>query len=191
MTPHADSSAPATAHIRTERTSHMRFFGKTDVGMVRKINQDSFDCRTVWGKEATLLVVCDGMGGHRAGEIASKKAVTSFVDKVVSFPCLSDEQFEQFSEIRHTLIVAAKTANNLLFRMSRDFDELSGMGTTLVAGLIYNNMLYVVNIGDSRLYIIPSCRSSCPGSRKSWSSRESSRCRHSWPCGTWALGGPP
>ncbi|MBQ9510362.1 MAG: Stp1/IreP family PP2C-type Ser/Thr phosphatase [Clostridia bacterium] len=132
----------------------MRFFGKTDVGIVRKINQDSFDCRTVWGKEATLLVVCDGMGGHRAGEIASKKAVTSFVDKVVSFPCLSEEQFEQFSEIRHTLIVAAKTANNLLFRMSRDFDELSGMGTTLVAGLIYNNMLYVVNIGDSRLYVI-------------------------------------
>lgn len=132
----------------------MKFFGKTDVGLHRKINQDSFAALSVWGGEATLLVVCDGMGGHRAGEIASKKAIAAFCDKIVASPCLSEQPSDQASEIRHTMILAARTANNLLYRMSSDFDELSGMGTTLVAGLIYGDVLYCVNIGDSRLYIV-------------------------------------
>lgn len=132
----------------------MRFFGKTDIGLHRKINQDSFACLSLWGGEATLLVVCDGMGGHRAGEIASKKAIAAFCDKVVSSPCLSESPTDQASEIRHTMVIAARTANNLIYRMSSDFDELSGMGTTLVAGLVYHDCLYCVNIGDSRLYIV-------------------------------------
>lgn len=132
----------------------MKFFGKTDVGLQRKINQDNFACISLWGGEATLLVVCDGMGGHRAGEIASKKAISAFCDKVVASPCLSETPSEQTLEIRHTMISAARSANSLIYRMSSDFDELSGMGTTLVAGLVYQDQLFCVNIGDSRLYII-------------------------------------
>lgn len=132
----------------------MKFFGKTDVGMHRKVNQDSFATLSIWGGEGVLLVVCDGMGGHKAGEIASKKAISAFCDKIVSSPCLSETPAEQESEIRHTLVTAARGANSLLFRMSSDFDELSGMGTTLVAGLIFRDVLYCINIGDSRLYVI-------------------------------------
>lgn len=137
----------------------MKFFGKTDVGLQRKINQDNFACISLWGGEATLLVVCDGMGGHRAGEIASKKAISAFCDKVVASPCLSETPSEQTLEIRHTMISAARSANSLIYRMSSDFDELSGMGTTLVAGLVFNNRLFCVNIGDSRLYILTEAES--------------------------------
>lgn len=132
----------------------MEYFGKSDVGMHRKINQDSFSCLSVWGGEGTLLVVCDGMGGHKAGEIASKKAIAAFCDKVVCNPCLSDTPSLQFSEVRYTLVNAANAANKIVYKMSSDFEELSGMGTTLVAGLIYNDTLYTLNVGDSRLYII-------------------------------------
>ena len=132
----------------------MKFCGKSDIGMQRKINQDSFKCLSLWGGEATLLIVCDGMGGHKAGEIASSRAVSAFCDKMVASPCISETPSEQLGEIRHTMISAAKAANSLIYRMSNDFDELSGMGTTLVAGLIYQNQLFCVNIGDSRLYIM-------------------------------------
>ena len=132
----------------------MKFFGKSDIGMQRKINQDSFKCLSLWGGEASLLVVCDGMGGHKAGEIASSRAVSAFCDKMVASPCISETPAEQAYEIRHTMISAAKAANRIIYRMSNDFDELSGMGTTLVAGLIYQDQLFCVNIGDSRLYIM-------------------------------------
>ena len=69
----------------------MKFCGKSDVGLQRKINQDSYKCFSLWGGEATLLVVCDGMGGHKAGEIASSKAISAFCDKMVSSPCLSED----------------------------------------------------------------------------------------------------
>lgn len=132
----------------------MRYFGNSDVGRVRKINEDSHLEQSVWGKEGTLLVVCDGMGGHQAGEIASKRAVAAFSDYVACSPCLSDDPAIQMSEVRHTMIAASKSANNMILRMSRDFEELAGMGTTLVAGLVFHDTLYCVNIGDSRLYII-------------------------------------
>ena len=111
----------------------MKFFGKSDIGMQRKINQDSFKCLSLWGGEASLLVVCDGMGGHKAGEIASSRAVSAFCDKMVASPCISETPAEQAYEIRHTMISAAKAANRIIYRMSNDFDELSGMGTSLVA----------------------------------------------------------
>lgn len=132
----------------------MNFFGKTDVGMMRKVNQDSFRCLSIWGGEAVLLVVCDGMGGHRAGEIASKKAIAEFTDRIITHPCLSESFKAQFEEIRHTMISAAKKANELVLDMSNKLDELSGMGTTLVAGIIFREKLFCLNIGDSRLYVI-------------------------------------
>ena len=62
----------------------MYFCGKSDVGMRRQINQDSFRCISIWGGDAVLLVVCDGMGGHKAGEIASKNAVEVFCSKIIA-----------------------------------------------------------------------------------------------------------
>ena len=56
----------------------MVFFGRSDVGLRRQINQDCFSCMRIWGGEAVLLDVCDGMGGHKAGEIASQKGMAVF-----------------------------------------------------------------------------------------------------------------
>lgn len=121
---------------------------------MRKVNEDNYKCLSIWGGEGVLLVVCDGMGGHRAGEIASKRAIEEFSDKIVSSPCLAEDEDDCLDEIRRTMIIAAKEANEMLFHLSSDMAEFSGMGTTLVAGIIFRNKLYCVNIGDSRLYII-------------------------------------
>ena len=124
------------------------------MGMRRNVNEDSFSCVPIWGKRGTLLVVCDGMGGHKAGEVASAKAVEAFCDKIVSSPCLSDNPFDRTFEMKKILSLAINDANTRIQRLSSSFEELEGMGTTLVAGIIYDNILYVTNIGDSRLYLI-------------------------------------
>lgn len=121
--------------------------------MRRPVNQDSFACLNVWGSEAVLLIVCDGMGGHKAGEIASQKAVSVFCDKIVSSPCVSETPEQQMKDIRYTMIAAATEANKAIFKMSGENEEYQGMGTTLVAAIIFKNKLYAINIGDSRLYI--------------------------------------
>ena len=130
------------------------YCGKSDVGMRRKINQDSFEAVPVWDNDALLLVVCDGMGGHKAGEIASKTAIERFCAVVASRPCKSDDPLVRDDQIKNTLIAAVKDANETVYRLSLSSEEYAGMGTTLVGAIVSRGMLYIVNIGDSRLYII-------------------------------------
>ena len=132
----------------------MNYFGKTDMGMRRQNNEDSFYTMSIWGKTGTLLVVCDGMGGHKAGEVASKSAVGAFCDRVATSPCLSADPFNRKFEIKYLLSKGVKDANLRIKRLQQASPEFEGMGTTLVAALIYDNVLYVTNIGDSRLYLI-------------------------------------
>ena len=75
----------------------MVFFGRSDVGLRRQINQDCFSCMRIWGGEAVLLAVCDGMGGHKAGEIASQKAMAVFCDKIVGSPCIEEQPSPGFN----------------------------------------------------------------------------------------------
>lgn len=130
------------------------YCGKSDVGMRRKINQDSFEAMPIWDDDALLLIVCDGMGGHKAGEIASKTAVERFCAVVASRPCKSEDPVIRADNIKNTLVAAVKEANETVYRLSMSCDEYHGMGTTLVAAIVSRGMLYVVNIGDSRLYLI-------------------------------------
>lgn len=132
----------------------MDFYGKSDKGMRRTINEDSFANISIWGKRATLLVVCDGMGGHNAGEVASAKAVEAFCDRLASSPCLSENPLDKKYEIKKIMTEGIKDANKRLLNLSNAYENLNGMGTTLVAGLVFDNVLYCTNIGDSRLYII-------------------------------------
>lgn len=132
----------------------MEYYGKTDKGMRRTINEDSFANLSIWGKRGTLLVVCDGMGGHNAGEVASAKAVEAFCDRLASSPCLSENPKDKQFEIKKIMTEGIKDANKRILNLARAYDNLNGMGTTIVAGLIYENILYCTNIGDSRLYII-------------------------------------
>ena len=122
--------------------------------MHRHVNQDSYRALRVWNDEATLLVVCDGMGGHKAGEIASSTAVNIFCEKIVSSPCEETDSDKILEFIRYTLVCAASEANAAIFRLADENEEYHGMGTTLVATMIYKGYFYAINIGDSRFYIV-------------------------------------
>jgi len=132
----------------------MKFLGKSDVGMHRHVNQDSYRAIRIWDDEATLLIVCDGMGGHKAGEIASNTAVRIFCEKVTAAPCEETEQKKILESIRYTLVSAASEANTAILRLAQENEEYLGMGTTLVAVLVYGGYFYAINVGDSRFYIV-------------------------------------
>lgn len=123
----------------------MRAYGETDIGQVRKTNQDSIFCsHQSIGNLPNLYIVADGMGGHKAGDYASKFAIQKFVEVVENaaaktIPGILQEALEAVNEA-------------LLLKASSD-DEYEGMGTTCVAAVVDNNILYVMNIGDSRLYV--------------------------------------
>ncbi len=130
------------------------YSGKSDVGMRRKINQDIYGAMPIWNDEALLLVVCDGMGGHKAGDTASKTALEAFCSIVKSRPCMAEDPIMRSETIKNTLVAAVKEANETVYKLAQSSDAYTGMGTTLVAAIISHGMLYAVNIGDSRLYII-------------------------------------
>lgn len=122
--------------------------------MRRQVNQDSFRCISIWGGEAVLLVVCDGMGGHKAGEVASRNAVELFCSKIIASPCLEEKPDKILEFIRYILVCAASEANSVIFHLSNEYEECHGMGTTLVAAIVYKGWFYAINVGDSRLYIV-------------------------------------
>lgn len=115
----------------------VRFSARTHVGQRREVNQDAFDGGP--RGPATLLVVCDGMGGHAAGEVASQLAVTTIME--VYDPSAT----EPGTSLRD----AFTTANQRVYTQGR-----GTMGTTGVAALFLHNHLFVANVGDSRAYIV-------------------------------------
>ncbi len=132
----------------------MYFCGKSDVGMRRQINQDAYRAMDIWDGEAVLLIVCDGMGGHKAGEVASRTAIDTFCTKVLRSPCTEDDPKKILNEIRYTMVCAASEANAAVYELSKSSPEYLGMGTTLVAVLVYKGFFYAINVGDSRFYIV-------------------------------------
>ncbi|MBQ9983130.1 MAG: Stp1/IreP family PP2C-type Ser/Thr phosphatase [Lachnospiraceae bacterium] len=121
-------------------------YGKTDIGMVRSVNQDSifFSDRSI-GNLPNLYIVADGMGGHQAGDYASAHAVSWFVDYV--------RQCEYKNPIT-ILKTGIARINDMLLEQSSQHSELKGMGTTFVIAVILQDKMYVANIGDSRLYVM-------------------------------------
>ena len=122
----------------------MKSFGMTDIGKRRKVNQDYlFFSDEPVGCFPNLYIVADGMGGHRAGDKASSYSVTRFVELAKNarkeLPFLSMERL-------------LNQVNAELFDMSRREEEYAGMGTTFVAATVVDNVVYVMNVGDSRLY---------------------------------------
>ena len=128
----------------------MKYGGKSDVGVKRKCNQDSF---AVFSKDGYFLaVVCDGMGGAKGGNVASGLAVKTFVSVIKkAFSMQNPDKFNE-SEIKRLLKTAVDEANYAIYEKSRMDDELEGMGTTLVAVLVCLCGTFGVNIGDSRIY---------------------------------------
>lgn len=129
----------------------MNIFGVTDTGCHRKDNQDSYAFRRLDG-DGALLVVCDGMGGARAGSVASSVAVESFTAAVEEALAVGvPEGTERREEL---LREACRQANERVYRLSLDRPEYEGMGTTLVAALALPGAVCMANIGDSRGYVL-------------------------------------
>lgn len=122
-------------------------FGITDKGKVRSINQDTFNLHIDPDKDRAVLTLCDGMGGEKAGEIASSMACSRFMSHAL----------EAFDESIVPLSVdiareSAAWANLCVYDRAYSDDACSGMGTTLVAAVINGMDAAVVNVGDSRCY---------------------------------------
>ena len=118
----------------------------TDIGRKREINPDYvFATDETIGNLPNLLVVADGMGGHRAGDFASRFTVEVLAEEVQNSKETHPEQI---------LGNAIQTANERLMEEAAKDSRLEGMGTTLVAATILDHVLYFANVGDSRLYLI-------------------------------------
>jgi PPM family protein phosphatase len=133
----------------------LRAFGVSDAGRVRKTNEDAF----VSDVEVRLFAVCDGMGGHKAGEVASRLAIdtmTAFIrrsasDIDFSWPFGIDQSLSMDG---NRLRTAVHLANRRVFRTAEGTDDYSGMGATVVAILVNGSRLSVGHVGDSRLYLL-------------------------------------
>ena len=121
----------------------MQYWGITDQGAVRVQNQDAFSVRPQ-PDGRVLAVVCDGMGGARAGNVASEMTVALFTAGFESVDGADD----------HRLGQAAIRANDEVFRRAITDDDCAGMGTTLVAALVGGKQATLLNVGDSRAYLI-------------------------------------
>ena len=123
----------------------MKSYGITDIGLSRKYNQDyTLECDEPIGNLENLYVVCDGLGGHNAGEYASSTAAENFFD------------FVEFSESRMPLSIfkeAVLKTNRIVYDAGQE-PAYQGMASTLVGVTVAGNIAYVVNVGDSRAYVI-------------------------------------
>jgi PPM family protein phosphatase len=161
-TPSAEASKPGI---------HVELVGRTDVGLVREHNEDSYlvvrlddsvrDPETLrrhtLGERGTLLVVCDGMGGAAAGEVASNMAVESLATTMLahgnspSAPTGTTDDGR--TGLARKLRMASKDANTEIFREARNNLSRSGMGTTMTAVLLQGRHAVIAQVGDSRAYV--------------------------------------
>ncbi len=121
----------------------------TDVGRYRTHNEDALASDLSIG----LLVLADGMGGYKAGEIASEIAVLTLMAEMSEAMHENEAQTKlQVSRVEESLTKAILRANHTIFHISQNQPQCAGMGTTLVSALFYDNKLIVAHVGDSRLY---------------------------------------
>jgi len=128
--------------------------GQSDVGRRRKLNEDSIVVDT----ETNLYAVCDGMGGHNAGEVASRMAVESLAsfiekshrEKEITWPYGLDVNL---SYDGNRIKTAIKLANKRVYKAADNREEYTGMGTTVVASVVSGNLISIGWAGDSRGYL--------------------------------------
>jgi protein phosphatase len=160
----AEAPGPATAIT-------LEVVGRTDVGLIREHNEDNFVVLRVddgsrdgealrrheLGQKGTLLVVCDGMGGAAAGEVASQMAVDGVgaVMRSDAQPAPPPDWTDDVSMARaRKLREAARQTNAEIFREARSNAERSGMGTTMTAAMLCDGEAVIAQVGDSRAYVM-------------------------------------
>ena len=132
----------------------MKYYGISDKGIVRKENQDCFSIEEIG--DVLLLVVCDGMGGHAAGRLASHLADEAFRNYVRG---KLTSRIRRFMDTRKILQDGCREANSIILQYSEMSEEYAGLGTTLVGGILSESgTSYLVNVGDSRAYQLSAAR---------------------------------
>ncbi|MDD4801614.1 MAG: Stp1/IreP family PP2C-type Ser/Thr phosphatase [Syntrophomonas sp.] len=118
----------------------MRVFGISDIGLHRKRNEDHF----LIDQEKNFFVVCDGMGGHKGGDVASQLAIDT-VQK--------NFNYNHAEEIIPNLVNAVNSANRIIWEKGKIDNTLCDMGTTITASVVYGGQLVIAHVGDSSLFI--------------------------------------
>lgn len=130
----------------------MYAIGKVDIGKRRTRNEDSiFVSNEPIGILPNLLIVADGMGGHRAGGVASNLAITSFCDYIKNHENIDIRTRE---DITILLRLGIRHANQIVYEKSKTDEDYAGMGTTLTVATVIGDIVYLAHVGDTRLYLI-------------------------------------
>ncbi len=126
----------------------MKAFARSDIGMVREMNQDNYFISDP-NDEIKLFIVADGMGGYKGGEVASALAIESAKSYIKN-------NFEETNRDRDKILELIRNsieyANMVVYERSKEVEELNGMGTTMDVVIIQSGRLYVGHVGDSRVY---------------------------------------
>lgn len=124
----------------------MKAYAETNIGVKRTTNQDYvFETTKSVGRLPNLFIVADGMGGHKAGEVASKSAVEAAVKQIKS-----SKEKDPISIMQE----AVNRANDVVVDRAVNEEGCAGMGTTMVVATVTEKAIYIANVGDSRLYFI-------------------------------------
>ena len=129
----------------------MKIYGKTDVGKLRETNQDTFAYGEPF-ENGYFAIVCDGMGGQNAGNIASEMAREQITNTLLRQLKIGLDE----KSVRNILLSAFSAANQTVYQKACSDSKLSGMGTTAVATVILQDRLFVAHVGDSRAYLLAS-----------------------------------
>lgn len=127
----------------------MKIYSKIDKGVVRNSNQDAYFAGEI-SQDVTFAVVCDGMGGAKAGNVASTAAVKS-ISEYIANSYRSNMSLDDITKMLRNAIISA---NIEIYDMAAQNEQLQGMGTTVVAAVVRNGNAVVANVGDSRVYLV-------------------------------------
>lgn len=126
----------------------MKVFAKSDIGLTRQVNEDSF-CVLQNNHDDWMAVVCDGIGGAAAGEVASQIAIDTLREAFLKAP-----EFLKDSQVNEWIQEQLHQANDAIYQQSMIASEQKGMGTTCVGCIISKRRTYIFNVGDSRIYAL-------------------------------------
>ncbi|MGH7884774.1 MAG: Stp1/IreP family PP2C-type Ser/Thr phosphatase [Thermodesulfobacteriota bacterium] len=127
---------------------YFQTYSLSDIGKVRRRNEDAFlekFLKTEKGSKAVAMIVADGMGGHKAGDVASSKVISVFEQNL---------DIENLHSIEQQLKNSIIEANNSIINMSISKDEFKGMGTTCTAMILADEKCFIAHVGDSRAYLV-------------------------------------
>lgn len=123
---------------------------RSDIGRIRQVNEDSALTGTI-SSQFSFAVVADGMGGHQAGDVASQIAVSAFRRILAQHEEITNWSAEDGKRLMR---IAIRQANEEIFNLAKHMEQYHNMGTTIVAALLWDEMVIIGHVGDSRAYRI-------------------------------------